>query len=142
MIEDNLYLIQLTVYQYSETKTKMDYSFIPITFSKKESGYPVQAKSEVSEETIDLSRFKFDKCFFKMSTNIRSKSTVYIASKFSKKKEGKACKIDMIVSTPNIEKDEKMICGWVVKDFKNHFWARRKYLKFLNKKENLKQLPL
>ena len=34
MKDDNLYFLQLTVYQYDKNKIKMDYSVIPVTFKE------------------------------------------------------------------------------------------------------------
>ena len=39
MKDDNLYFLQLTVYQYDKNKTKMDYSVIPVTFKEYEKNW-------------------------------------------------------------------------------------------------------
>lgn len=138
MIDKNLYLLRLTVYQYDKLKTKMDYSFIPIIYIDRNDEKPIAAKSEVSGEVIELKNFKFDKYHFYKG----NEDVAFIATKFSKEKEGKSYKIDMIAAIPDIEKNEKYACYWLVKKFKKHFWYNKKYSNFLNKKENLKQLPL
>lgn len=137
------YLAQLTVYQYDKKKIKCDYSVIPLNINLNKS--PITAKSGVSEEIIDLKGFTFNKYFtnflYAGSLSIDDEPLpLYIASKYEKKKEGDARKVSVVYISDDLEKDDVLFRNDLKKRFKNKFIFKRKYINFLNKKENLNQL--
>ncbi len=123
---DNLYFLQLTVYQYNKKKIKMDYSCIPVKLKSFEN--PITLFSEVSDEKIDVSKAKF-----------RAKNDI-ICSKSEKQKEGKAIKTYIVVQSLNGLEDEEKLKKELLKIFKRHWFYKIKYMNFINKKINMRQL--
>ena len=123
---DNLYFLQLTVYQYNKKKIKMDYSCIPVKLKSFEN--PITLFSEVSDEKIDVSKAKF-----------RAKNDI-ICSKSEKQKEGQAVKTYIVVQSINGLEDEERMKKELLKIFKRRWFYKIKYIKFINKKLSMRQL--
>ena len=136
MISDNLYLLQLTVYQYDKKKTKMDYSFIPVSVKTWNKSRPSRLLSGVSDEEIDVSKMHFTDAFLDdISFPIFTAGIMH-----GKKKEGKAVKTSMLVySKYSFELEEDKMKKQLFKYFKKHFFLRRKYINFLKKKIAMSQ---
>ena len=143
MKDDNLYLMQLTVYQYDKTKTKMDYSVIPVTFKEYgKNGLPISLKSGVSEEVINIDSMLFSNTFLDRDYQESfGDSLVYLGEIHDKKKEGKAVKTSILVYNPlGLEdKKEEIMKRWLKHFFRKRWFYKFKYLKFLKKKERLNQ---
>lgn len=141
MKNDNLYFLQLTVYQYDKNKIKMDYSVIPVTFKEYgKNGLPISLKSEVSDEVIDIKYMLFSDTFLDRDyQEAFEDSLVYLGEIHDKKKEGKAVKTSILVySSHGLEKEDVMK-SWLKQFFRKRWFYKFKYLKFLKKKENLSQ---
>ena len=141
MKDDNLYFLQLTVYQYDKNKIKMDYSVMPVTFKEYEkNGLPISLKSEVSDEVIDIKYMLFSDTFLNRDyQETFEDSLVYLGEIHDKKKEGKAVKTSILVySLHGLEKEDVMK-SWLKQFFRKRWFYKFKYLKFLKKKENLSQ---
>lgn len=141
MKNDNLYFLQLTVYQYDKNKIKMDYSVIPVTFKEYgKNGLPISLKSEVSDEVIDIKYMLFSDTFLDRDyQEVFEDSLVYLGEIHDKKKEGKAVKTSILVySSHGLEKEDVMK-SWLKQFFRKRWFYKFKYLKFLKKKENLSQ---
>lgn len=141
MKDDNLYFLQLTVYQYDKNKIKMDYSVIPVTFKEYEkNGLPISLKSEVSDEVIDIKYMLFSDTFLDRDyQEAFEDSLVYLGEIHDKKKEGKAVKTSILVySSHGLEKEDVMK-SWLKQFFRKRWFYKFKYLKFLKKKESLSQ---
>lgn len=141
MKDDNLYFLQLTVYQYDKNKIKMDYSVMPVSFKEYEkNGLPVSLKSEVSDEVIDIKYMLFSDTFLNRDYQETFKdSLVYLGEIHDKKKEGKAVKTSILVySLHGLEKEDVMK-SWLKQFFRKRWFYKFKYLKFLKKKESLSQ---
>lgn len=138
---DNLYFLQLTVYQYDKNKIKMDYSVIPVTFKEYgKNGLPISLKSEVSDEVIDIKYMLFSDTFLdKDYQEAFEDSLVYLGEIHDKKKEGKAVKTSILVSSPYGLEREDVMKSWLKQFFRKRWFYKFKYLKFLKKKENLNQ---
>ena len=142
---DNLYFLQLTVYQYDKNKTKMDYSVIPVTvLSLDRNGLPAVLKSDVSEEKFDVSKMLFTNDFMNINyqtyTDIsRSDYTMLCGEIHDKKKEGKAVKTSILVYSPYGLEREDIMKRWLKQLFRKRWFYKFKYLKFLKKKESLNQ---
>ena len=137
MKDDNLYFLQLTVYQYDKNKTKMDYSVIPVTvIGLDNNGLPTLLKSGVSEEKIDVSKMLFTDVFYNQEFD---NSTVLCGEIHDKKKEGKAVKTSILVSSPYGLEKEDVMKSWLKQFFRKRWFYKFKYLKFLKKKESLNQ---
>jgi len=142
MKDDNLYFLQLTVYQYDKNKTKMDYSIIPVTFKDYDKGgLPISLKSGVSDEIIDIKYMLFSDTFLNRDYQEAFKdSLVYLGEIHDKKKEGKAVKTSILVYNPlGIENEEDAMKRWLKHFFRKRWFYKFKYLKFLKKKEELNQ---
>lgn len=141
MKDDNLYFLQLTVYQYDKNKTKMDYSVIPVTFKEYEkNGLPISLKSEVSDEVIDIKHMLFSDTFLSRDYQESLKdSLVYLGEVHDKKKEGKAVRTSILVYSPYGLEREDVMKSWLKQFFKKRWFYKFKYLKFLKKKESLSQ---
>ena len=141
MKDDNLYFLQLTVYQYDKNKTKMDYSVIPVTFKEYEkNGLPISLKSEVSDEVIDIKHMLFSDAFLSRDYQESLKdSLVYLGEVHDKKKEGKAVKTSILVYSPHGLEREDVMKSWLKQFFRKRWFYKFKYLKFLKKKESLNQ---
>lgn len=141
MKDDNLYFLQLTVYQYDKNKTKMDYSVIPVTFKEYEkNGLPTSLKSEVSDEVIDIKHMLFSDTFLNRDYQESLKdSLVYLGKIHDKKKEGKAVKTSILVYSPHGLEKEDVMKSWLKQFFRKRWFYKFKYLNFLNKKESLSQ---
>lgn len=141
MKDDNLYFLQLTVYQYDKNKIKMDYSVIPVTFKEYEkNGLPVSLKSEVSDEVIDIKYMLFSDTFLDRDyQEAFEDSLVYLGEIHDKKKEGKAVKTSILVYSPHGLEKEDAMKSWLKQFFRKRWFYKFKYLKFLKKKENLNQ---
>lgn len=134
---DNLYFLQLTVYQYDKNKTKMDYSVIPVTvIGLDNNGLPTLLKSGVSEEKIDVSKMLFTDDFYNQEFD---NSTILCGEIHDKKKEGKAVKTSILVSSPYGLEREDVMKSWLKQFFRKRWFYKFKYLKFLKKKESLSQ---
>lgn len=141
MKNDNLYFLQLTVYQYDKNKIKMDYSVIPVTFKEYgKNGLPISLKSEVSDEVIDIKYMLFSDTFLDRDyQEVFEDSLVYLGEIHDKKKEGKAVKTSILVySSHGLEKEDVMK-SWLKQFFRKRWFYKFKYLKFLKKKESLSQ---
>lgn len=141
MKNDNLYFLQLTVYQYDKNKIKMDYSVIPVTFKEYgKNGLPISLKSEVSDEVIDIKYMLFSDTFLDRDyQEVFEGSLVYLGEIHDKKKEGKAVKTSILVySSHGLEKEDVMK-SWLKQFFRKRWFYKFKYLKFLKKKESLSQ---
>lgn len=141
MKDDNLYFLQLTVYQYDKNKIKMDYSVMPVTFKEYEkNGLPISLKSEVSDEVIDIKYMLFSNTFLNRDyQEAFEDSLVYLGEIHDKKKEGKAVKTSILVySLHGLEKEDVMK-SWLKQFFRKRWFYKFKYLKFLKKKESLSQ---
>ena len=141
MKDDNLYFLQLTVYQYDKNKIKMDYSVMPVTFKEYEkNGLPISLKSEVSDEVIDIKYMLFSDTFLNRDyQETFEDSLVYLGEIHDKKKEGKAIKTSILVySLHGLEKEDVMK-SWLKQFFRKRWFYKFKYLKFLKKKESLSQ---
>ena len=144
MKDDNLYYLQLTVYQYDKNKTKMDYSIIPVTFKDyDEGGLPISLKSGVSDEVINIENMLFsdsllDEDYCKEEYDDR---IIHLGEVHDKKKEGKAVKTSILVYNPwgLGAEEEEVMKRWLKHFFKKRWFYKFKYLKFLKKKESLKQ---
>lgn len=141
MKDDNLYFLQLTVYQYDKNKTKMDYSVIPVTFKEYEkNGLPISLKSEVSDEVIDIKHMLFSDAFLSRDYQESLKdSLMYLGEIHNKKKEGKAVKTSILVYSPHGLEREDVMKSWLKQFFRKRWFYKFKYLNFLNKKESLSQ---
>lgn len=141
MKNDNLYFLQLTVYQYDKNKIKMDYSVIPVTFKEYgKNGLPISLKSEVSDEVIDIKYMLFSDTFLdKDYQEVFEDSLVYLGEIHDKKKEGKAVKTSILVYSPHGLEKEDVMKSWLKQFFRKRWFYKFKYLKFLKKKENLNQ---
>ena len=141
MKNDNLYFLQLTVYQYDKNKIKMDYSVIPVTFKEYgKNGLPISLKSEVSDEVIDIKYMLFSDTFLdKDYQEAFEDSLVYLGEIHDKKKEGKAVKTSILVYSPHGLEKEDVMKSWLKQFFRKRWFYKFKYLKFLKKKENLNQ---
>lgn len=141
MKNDNLYFLQLTVYQYDKNKIKMDYSVIPVTFKEYgKNGLPISLKSEVSDEVIDIKYMLFSDTFLDRDYQEAFKdSLVYLGEIHDKKKEGKAVKTSILVYSPHGLEKEDVMKSWLKQFFRKRWFYKFKYLKFLKKKENLSQ---
>lgn len=141
MKDDNLYFLQLTVYQYDKNKTKMDYSVIPVTFKEYEkNGLPISLKSEVSDEVIDIKHMLFSDAFLSRDYQESLKdSLVYLGEVHDKKKEGKAVKTSILVYSPHGLEKEDTMKSWLKQFFRKRWFYKFKYLNFLSKKESLSQ---
>lgn len=141
MKDDNLYFLQLTVYQYDKNKTKMDYSVIPVTFKEYEkNGLPISLKSEVSDEVIDIKHMLFSDTFLSRDYQESLKdSLVYLGEVHDKKKEGKAVKTSILVYSPHGLEKEDTMKSWLKQFFRKRWFYKFKYLNFLSKKESLSQ---
>lgn len=141
MKDDNLYFLQLTVYQYDKNKTKMDYSVIPVTFKEYEkNGLPISLKSEVSDEVIDIKHMLFSDTFLSRDYQESFKdSLVYLGEVHDKKKEGKAVKTSILVYSPHGLEKEDTMKSWLKQFFRKRWFYKFKYLNFLSKKESLSQ---
>lgn len=141
MKDDNLYFLQLTVYQYDKNKIKMDYSVMPVTFKEYEkNGLPISLKSEVSDEVIDIKYMLFSDTFLNRDyQEVFEDSLAYLGEIHDKKKEGKAVKTSILVySLHGLEKEDVMK-SWLKQFFRKRWFYKFKYLKFLKKKESLSQ---
>ena len=140
MKNDNLYFLQLTVYQYDKNKIKMDYSVIPVTFKEYgKNGLPISLKSEVSDEVIDIKYMLFSDTFLNRDyQEAFEDSLVYLGEIHDKKKEGKAVKTSILVYSPHGLEKEDVMKSWLKQFFRKRWFYKFKYLKFLKKKENLK----
>ena len=138
---DNLYFLQLTVYQYDKNKIKMDYSVIPVTFKEYgKNGLPISLKSEVSDEVIDIKHMLFSDTFLSRDYQESLKdSLVYLGEVHDKKKEGKAVKTSILVYSPHGLEKENVMKSWLKQFFRKRWFYKFKYLKFLKKKESLSQ---
>lgn len=141
MKDDNLYFLQLTVYQYDKNKIKMDYSVIPVTFKEYgKNGLPISLKSEVSDEVIDIKYMLFSDTFLDRDYQEAFKdSLVYLGEIHDKKKEGKAVKTSILVYSSHGLEREDVMKSWLKQFFRKRWFYKFKYLKFLKKKENLSQ---
>ena len=141
MKDDNLYFLQLTVYQYDKNKIKMDYSVIPVTFKEYgKNGLPISLKSEVSDEIIDIKYMLFSDTFLDRDyQEAFEDSLVYLGEIHDKKKEGKAVKTSILVSSPYGLEREDVMKSWLKQFFRKRWFYKFKYLKFLKKKESLSQ---
>lgn len=141
MKDDNLYFLQLTVYQYDKNKIKMDYSVIPATFKEYgKNGLPISLKSEVSDEVIDIKYMLFSDTFLDRDyQEAFEDSLVYLGEIHDKKKEGKAVKTSILVSSPYGLEKEDVMKNWLKQFFRKRWFYKFKYLKFLKKKESLNQ---
>lgn len=141
MKNDNLYFLQLTVYQYDKNKIKMDYSVIPVTFKEYgKNGLPISLKSEVSDEVIDIKYMLFSDTFLdKDYQEAFEDSLVYLGEIHDKKKEGKAVKTSILVYSPHGLEKEDVMKSWLKQFFRKRWFYKFKYLKFLKKKESLSQ---
>lgn len=141
MKDDNLYFLQLTVYQYDKNKIKMDYSVIPVTFKEYgKNGLPISLKSEVSDEVIDIKYMLFSDTFLDRDyQEAFEDSLVYLGEIHDKKKEGKAVKTSILVYSPYGLEKEDVMKSWLKQFFRKRWFYKFKYLKFLKKKENLNQ---
>lgn len=141
MKDDNLYFLQLTVYQYDKNKIKMDYSVIPVTFKEYgKNGLPISLKSEVSDEVIDIKYMLFSDTFLDRDyQEVFEDSLVYLGEIHDKKKEGKAVKTSILVSSPYGLEKEDVMKSWLKQFFRKRWFYKFKYLKFLKKKESLSQ---
>ena len=141
MKNDNLYFLQLTVYQYDKNKIKMDYSVIPVTFKEYgKNGLPISLKSEVSDEVIDIKHMLFSDTFLDRDyQEAFEDSLVYLGEIHDKKKEGKAVKTSILVYSPHGLEKEDVMKSWLKQFFRKRWFYKFKYLKFLKKKENLSQ---
>ena len=141
MKNDNLYFLQLTVYQYDKNKIKMDYSVIPVTFKEYgKNGLPISLKSEVSDEVIDIKYMLFSDTFLNRDyQEAFEDSLVYLGEIHDKKKEGKAVKTSILVYSPHGLEKEDVMKSWLKQFFRKRWFYKFKYLKFLKKKENLNQ---
>lgn len=142
---DNLYFLQLTVYQYDKNKIKMDYSVIPVTvIGLDNNGLPTLLKSGVSEEKIDVSKMLFTDDFIDIDhqtyTDVScSDYTILCGEIHDKKKEGKAVKTSILVYSPHGLEREEVMKSWLKQFFRKRWFYKFKYLKFLKKKESLNQ---
>lgn len=141
MKDDNLYFLQLTIYQYDKNKIKMDYSVIPVTFKEYgKNGLPISLKSEVSDEVIDIKHMLFSDTFLDRDyQEAFEDSLVYLGEIHDKKKEGKAVKTSILVYSPHGLEKEDVMKSWLKQFFRKRWFYKFKYLKFLKKKENLNQ---
>jgi hypothetical protein len=143
MKDNDLYFLQLTVYQYDKNKTKMDYSIIPVTFKDyDDSGLPISLKSGVSDEVIDIKYMLFSDTFLNRDyQEVFGDSLVYLGEIHDKKKEGKAVKTSILVYNPwGLEDEEEDVMKrWLKHFFRKRWFYKFKYLKFLKKKEELNQ---
>lgn len=141
MKDDDLYFLQLTIYQYDKNKIKMDYSIIPVTFQKmSEYGIPKVLKSGVSDETIDIDNMLFDYDFVDRDFDtIKIGSTMFCGEIHDKKKEGKVIRTSILVYSPKGLEEEETLKRWLKTIFKRRWFYKIKYLKFLKKKESLNQ---
>ena len=141
MKNDNLYFLQLTVYQYDKNKIKMDYSVIPVTFKEYgKNGLPISLKSEVSDEIIDIKYMLFSDTFLDRDyQEAFEDSLVYLGEIHDKKKEGKAVKTSILVYSPHGLEKEDVMKSWLKQFFRKRWFYKFKYLKFLKKKESLSQ---
>lgn len=141
MKNDNLYFLQLTVYQYDKNKIKMDYSVIPVTFKEYgKNGLPISLKSEVSDEVIDIKYMLFSDTFLDRDyQEAFEDSLVYLGEIHDKKKEGKAVKTSILVYSPHGLEKEDVMKSWLKQFFRKRWFYKFKYLKFLKKKESLSQ---
>lgn len=141
MKDDNLYFLQLTVYQYDKNKIKMDYSVIPVTFKEYgKNGLPISLKSEVSDEVIDIKYMLFSDTFLdKDYQEVFEDSLVCLGEIHDKKKEGKAVKTSILVYSPHGLEKEDVMKSWLKQFFRKRWFYKFKYLKFLKKKESLSQ---
>ena len=141
MKDDNLYFLQLTVYQYDKNKIKMDYSVIPVTFKEYgKNGLPISLKSEVSDEVIDIKYMLFSDTFLDRDYQEAFKdSLVYLGEIHDKKKEGKAVKTSILVYSLHGLEREEVMKNWLKQFFRKRWFYKFKYLKFLKKKESLNQ---
>lgn len=141
MKDDNLYFLQLTVYQYDKNKIKMDYSIIPVTFKEYgKNGLPISLKSEVSDEVIDIKYMLFSDTFLDRDYQEAFKdSLVYLGEIHDKKKEGKAVKTSILVYSLHGLEREEVMKNWLKQFFRKRWFYKFKYLKFLKKKESLSQ---
>lgn len=141
MKDDNLYFLQLTVYQYDKNKIKMDYSVIPVTFKEYgKNGLPISLKSEVSDEVIDIKYMLFSDTFLDRDyQEAFEDSLVYLGEIHDKKKEGKAVKTSILVYSPHGLEREEVMKNWLKQFFRKRWFYKFKYLKFLKKKESLSQ---
>ena len=141
MKDDNLYFLQLTVYQYDKNKIKMDYSIIPVTFKEYgKNGLPISLKSEVSDEVIDIKYMLFSDTFLDRDYQEAFKdSLVYLGEIHDKKKEGKAVKTSILAYSLHGLEREEVMKNWLKQFFRKGWFYKFKYLKFLKKKESLNQ---
>lgn len=141
MKDDNLYFLQLTVYQYDKNKIKMDYSVIPVTFKEYgKNGLPISLKSEVSDEVIDIKYMLFSDTFLDRDyQEAFEDSLVYLGEIHDKKKEGKAVKTSILVYSLHGLEREEVMKSWLKQFFRKRWFYKFKYLKFLKKKESLSQ---
>ena len=141
MKDDNLYFLQLTVYQYDKNKIKMDYSVIPVTLKEYgKNGLPISLKSEVSDEVIDIKYMLFSDTFLDRDyQEAFEDSLVYLGEIHDKKKEGKAVKTSILVYSPHGLEKEDVMKSWLKQFFRKRWFYKFKYLKFLKKKESLSQ---
>lgn len=143
MKDNDLYFLQLTVYQYDKNKIKMDYSIIPVTFKDyDDSGLPISLKSGVSDEVIDIKYMLFSDTFLNRDyQEAFGDSLVYLGEIHDKKKEGKAVKTSILVYNPwGLEDEEEDVMKrWLKHFFRKRWFYKFKYLKFLKKKEELNQ---
>lgn len=141
MKDDNLYFLQLTVYQYDKNKIKMDYSVLPVTFKEYgKNGLPISLKSEVSDEVIDIKYMLFSDTFLDRDYQEAFKdSLVYLGEIHDKKKEGKAVKTSILVYSSHGLEREDVMKSWLKQFFRKRWFYKFKYLKFLKKKESLSQ---
>ena len=141
MKDDNLYFLQLSVYQYDKNKIKMDYSVIPVTFKEYgKNGLPISLKSEVSDEVIDIKYMLFSDTFLDRDyQEAFEDSLVYLGEIHDKKKEGKAVKTSILVYSPHGLEKEDVMKSWLKQFFRKRWFYKFKYLKFLKKKESLSQ---
>ena len=143
MKDNDLYFLQLTVYQYDKNKIKMDYSIIPVTFKDyDDSGLPVSLKSGVSDEVINIKYMLFSDTFLNRDyQETFGDSLVYLGEIHDKKKEGKAVKTSILVYNPwGLEDEEEDVMKrWLKHFFRKRWFYKFKYLKFLKKKEELNQ---
>lgn len=141
MKDDNLYFLQLTVYQYDKNKIKMDYSVIPVTFKEYgKNGLPISLKSEVSDEVIDIKYMLFSDTFLDRDyQEAFEDSLVYLGEIHDKKKEGKAVKTSILVYSSHGLEREDVMKSWLKQFFRKRWFYKFKYLKFLKKKESLSQ---
>lgn len=139
MEEKEFYYARLTVYTFSKSKIKMDYSCIPVTVTRCAFGEPTELKSAVSEEKFDIRRMKID-TYYLGNSSFEKRSIIQIGSLTESRKEGQAKTVAILAESPDIESGEKFLKDWLFEDFRKRFWWRKKYIRFLNAKRTQEQI--